>query len=234
MFRSFLLAVTVAFATPALAETLFFDFGDPAQTTAGNYNNMTHNAAYPSPPTAIANAIDSTGAATGISLACTDIFWPGTNFNGPTVPVGDAAQFEGQATRDNFFGSTVAFGGFTEPTGGFTLGGLNPSLTYTFTFFASRTGVSDNREAAYTVVGLASETVYLNAANNVSEVAVTSSLQPDLSGMMTINVGPGPNNTNSSQFYYLGSLRIDVVPEPASALLISLGALAAGIGRRRG
>ncbi|MCA9244309.1 MAG: PEP-CTERM sorting domain-containing protein [Phycisphaerales bacterium] len=228
----YLLVAAVICATPAFAGSLFFDFGDPGQNTGSNYNNMNHNGTYPNPPAPIANAIDSTGAATGISLAVNDIFWPGTNFNGTQAPIGDAAQFDVQATRDNFFGSTVAFGGFTEPTGGFTLAGLNPGNTYTFTFFASRTGVSDVREAYYAVSGQSSETVLLNASNNVSEVAVTMALQPLPDGTMTIQVGPGPNNTNASGFYYIGSMRIDEVPEPASALLIALGAVAAFARRR--
>lgn len=219
------LASVAAFAAPALANSLYFDFGDPGQTTPGNYNNMWHNGDYPDPPSPILDAVDDTGLGTGISLTCTDIFWPGTNYSGTTTPAGDALQFEADATRDNFFGSAVDFGGFTEPTGGFTLEGLDPGLAYQFTFFASRMGVSDNREAYYTVSGGGSDTVYLDSANNTSEVAMTGMIFPDANGAMTIEVGPGPNNTNGSKFYYIGSMRIDVVPEPAAAWLLISGLL---------
>lgn len=232
MLRGFSVAFVATFAAPAMASVIYFDFGADNQTTPGNYNNMSHNATYPNPPAPIANAIDDTGAATGVSLNCTDIFWPGSNFNGTTTPSGNAAQFASTATQDNFFGSTVAFGGFTEPTGGFTLAGLNPSFTYMFTFFASRMGVTDNREAAYAVSGAGSETVFLNASNNVSQVAITGGLTPNLDGTMTISVGPGPNNNNGSRFYYLGAMRIDVVPEPASMVLLALGAVAVASRRR--
>jgi len=213
-------------AAPAFAGTLYFDFGDPAQMTAGNYNNMTHNAEYPNPPEPILNAIDDSGAATGISLTCTDVFWPGTNYNGTTAPTGDAAMFDAAATRDSFFGSSVIFGDYLEPTGGFTLAGLDPSMAYTFTFFASRLNVSDNREAYYALAGNTADTVYLDPVGNTSAVVVSAAIVPDASGQITLEVGPGPNNTNSSHFYYLGAMAVEVVPEPSTALLLTLAAAA--------
>lgn len=186
-------------------QTLFFDFGDTAQTTTGNYNNVTHL------QEPVPNAVDSTGAATGISLTVTDAFWPGSNQNGTTSPTGDAAMFDAQATRDNVFGNTVVFGGFTEPTGGFTLAGLSttPGVSYSFTFYAGRLGVTDNRETAYTVTGANSAVGYLNAANNQSNVVVVSGIIADANGQIVVGVAPGPNNNNASHFYYLGAMKIE-------------------------
>lgn len=222
-------AVLASVSITSFANTLFFDFGDPGQMAPGNYNNFTHEAEYPNPPGPIFNAIDSSGAGTGIMVAVSDIFWPGSNYNGTATPAGAAAQFDANATRDNFFGSVAPFGNppRTEPTGGFTMSGLNPSLTYTFTFFGSRMGATDNRETYFAVAGASSETVYLNVSNNDSQVVSTAGLQSTGGGVITIEVGPGPNNNNASKFYYIGAMRVDITPEPASLVLLGLGALTA-------
>jgi hypothetical protein len=209
------------------------DFGDPAQqTNTTGWNNIVSNAAGGS---SLANTVDSTGASTGVSMTLSDPFWPGSNQNGPTVPTGTAATvFPAQATRDNLFGSVAAFGGFTEPTGGYLISGLDPSgnTTYKFTFFGSRTGVTDNRETAYMLDGGNSTTVYLNTSNNLSEVAIATGMVPDAGGNIALTVGPGPNNNNASGFYYIGAMQIvsTTVPEPTS---LSALALTAGLVRRR-
>lgn len=225
---SIVAGLLMVLAAPALGTTMYFDFGDVGQQTPGNYNNVTHLQA------PIANVIDSAGNGTGIALAVTDAFWPGSNTGGTTTPTGAAAMFDPQATRDNLFGSTVAFGGFTEPTGGFTLTGMStaPGVRYTFTFFGARMSVSDNRETAYEVAGGTSGVAYLNTSNNQSLVASVPSIAADANGEIVITVGPGPNNTNASGFYYIGAMRIDMVPEPASLLLLGLGAVVVGARRR--
>ena len=199
---SFTVSLTVTSAGGA--QTLLFDFGDTGQQTSGNYNNVTH-AQDP-----VLNAIDNTGLATGISLTVTDPFWPGSNQSGTTSPTGAAAMFDVQATRDNLFGNTVVFGGFTEPTGGFTLAGLSTDLgvTYTFTIFAARLGVSDNRETAYDIVGANSGVTYLNPSNNQSEVTTLAGIAADVNGEIVVTVSPGPNNDNASGFYYIGAVEM--------------------------
>ena len=212
------LMITVL-AIPALANSLYFDFGDTGQTTPGNYNNITHL------QDPVLDAIDADGLATGIALNITDAFWPGSNQSGTTTPAGDAALFDPQATRDNLFGSVAEFGGFTEPTGGFTLSGLSAGFSYDFTFFACRDGVGDNRETQYDIAGLNSATVYLNSSNNLTEVVTATGLMADANGDIVITVGPGPNNDNGSGFYYIGAMQMNIVPEPTALVLLSLGAL---------
>ncbi len=213
------------------AATVFVDFGETTQLTAGNYNNIVVNS-----PTvhSIADMIDSTGANTGAGISISG-FYPGSNSTGQTAPTGAAAVFAATATRDNMFGHTGPFSGNPDaPLGTISLTGLSPSQTYDFTFFASRTGVSDNRETMYDVSGANAGVAFLNASNNVSNVVTVSGIQPTGAGTVSIGVSAGPNNNNGSKFYYLGAMMISsaMVPEPTSALLASL----AGIGllfRRR-
>ncbi|MGE3181438.1 MAG: hypothetical protein AB7N71_07400, partial [Phycisphaerae bacterium] len=197
-------AITLNVTDPVGEQTIFVDFGDNAQQTPGNYNNITPTVGL------VENAIDSGGIATGVSFTVTDAFWPGSNQNGTMTPTGDAATFDPQATRDNLFGNTVVFGGFTEPTGAVTLAGLSsdPGVSYTFTFFAARLGVGDNRETAYNIVGGNSGVGYLNTSNNTTQVAVVANITPDANGQIVVNVGPGPNNNNASGFYYIGAMKV--------------------------
>ncbi len=214
-----LLAVVclIAFAGPASATTVYYDFGDVP--TPGNYNNITQVQA------PIADCIDANGAYTGIGLEVHDAFFPNYNPNGTQTPSGAATMFDVQATRDSLFGNGSYWEGHTQATAGVRLTGLDPSLTYEFTIFASRMGVSDNREAQYDIVGLNSGTDLLNSSNNVSEVAFVGGISPTAAGEILITARPGPNNTSSVRFYYLGAIEMNFVPEPASLALLALGSL---------
>lgn len=223
-------AIGLATAFSVQANTLFFDFGDTNQQTAAlNYNNI-----FVSPSQlSILNAVDSTGASTGIGLSASG-FNPGSNLNGTTAPTGAASIFNAQATRDNLFGHTANFNQPGPlPLGILSLSGLNPAATYNFTFFGSRTGVSDNRETKYEVVGLNSGFGLLDAANNIANVAVVSGISPDALGNLTVNVSPGPNNNNTSGFFYLGAMQFTAVPEPSSIVLAALGGIGLMIVRRQ-
>ncbi len=214
-----LLSMLVCLVTvPAFASTMYFDFGETAQQTAGNYNNVTQ-AQLP-----IFNALDSTGAGTGIGLA-TSGFNPGSNQNGTLTPGGGALIFDPQATRDNLFGHTVNFNQPAPfPLGVLDFTGLDPSMAYDFTFFASRLGVTDNRETQYTVMGSNSDVGLLDAANDTDNVVTVPGILPTAAGTITVHVEAGPNNNNSSGFTYLGALRLTCsVPEPATGALLMLG-----------
>jgi hypothetical protein len=205
----FTLAATLfAVATlHARAATLYFDFGDSStQTTSGAnaYNNIYVGG---SSLLTIANCVDSTGANTGVGISASG-FQPGSNANGTQSPTGAAAAFAAAATRDNMFGNSVTFNGGIYPLGTVTLAGLDTSgnTHYYFTFFGSRTGVSDNRETLYAVSGANSNSVALNTANNTSNVGLVNDITPDGSGTITIYVSKGPNNNNASSFFYLGAM----------------------------
>jgi hypothetical protein len=222
--------VALSLVAPTRAATMLFDFGDTAQQTAGNYNNVTP-AQNP-----LFNVIDTTGAGTGIGLAIGGFNELGSNLNGTQAPTGDAAIFDIQATRDNLFGHSDNFNiGSPRPLGEIELTGLDPAQPYYFSFFGSRTGVTDNRETKYTVTGANSNFGLLNASNNTSNVATVSGILPTAGGSILISVEHGPNNTNGSKFFYLGAMSMSTVPEPAAGLLLVFGfaGLVAGARTRR-
>lgn len=220
--------VALSLVAPTRAATMLFDFGDTALQTAGNYNNVTP-AQNP-----LFNVIDTTGAGTGIGLAIGGFNELGPNLNGTQAPSGAAAIFDPQATRDNLFGHSDNFNaGSPRPLGEIELTGLDPSLPYDFGFFGSRTGVTDNRETRYTVAGANSSFGLLDASNNESNIVSVNGIFPTAGGSILISVDAGPNNTNGSKFFYLGAMSVTAVPEPASALLVLVGAIGIAAFRRR-
>lgn len=171
----------------------------------------------------------------------------GTDANtaGTNAPAGAAlaAGFVSPATTQSFYGVTSSWNG--QPTGApnpeIAITGLDPSSAYTFTIFASRTGVGDIRSTLYQAFGATGSSGYavLDAANNTSNVVTISSILPDATGKILFDVnkhtagdiagiGTVPANTNGAGYFYLTALRIDsaAVPEPASLGLLGLGTLA--------
>ncbi|MCK7590678.1 T9SS type A sorting domain-containing protein [Subsaxibacter sp. CAU 1640] len=204
-------------------EYSYIDFGNSGTVTSGNWNNLVVSTQNQDGLTL--NLIDSNGNTTGAVLTLTDSF-DHINANGTTSPNG-ALPFPSSATRDSFFGATDAgFNGNVNPTGGFTLSGLDPTKYYSFSVFSSRTGVSDNRETLYTVVGSTTASQALNPSNNTSNTADILNIQPNASGEITLTAQPGPNNNNGFGFYYLGALQLiksdtpigDTTPDPELAL----------------
>jgi hypothetical protein len=189
------------------------------------------------------NLVDATNAASGINLFIDNVVgvtnlegFDGQNTAGTTTPTGDALarNYPSTATRDTVFGAT----GFFADTGGFvesvrmTLSGLSAAQTYDFYFFASRTGVTDNREAEYRIVGGNTDTsLFLNASNNTGNIVSIAGVTPDANNQIVIHVDPGPNNNNGMGFYYIGIMEIVSVPEPAGVSLAMAGM--AGLLRRR-
>jgi len=192
---------------------VYIDFGITSQETPGDWNNISiENAASTDGLTAA--LIDSNGLSTGVTLTIDDQFNT-VNTAGTQSP--DASlPFPESASRDSFFGSTTLFQGLTEPTGGFTLTGLDVTKYYSFAVFASRNNVSDNRETLYTIAGTSTVAEALNTSNNVSDVAEIFDIQPNASGEITFTAEPGPNNDNGSNFYYLGAIEMTISDTPLS------------------
>ena len=203
----------------SLVDSIQIDFGAVSSLTPAPWNNVTDAAAGE-----VTNLLNQAGDSTGYRLAIVDPF-NNSNTAGTLSP-DPSTGLPASATGDSFFGNTAPFGGATEPTGGLLLSQLDPSLPYTLRFFASRTNVTDNREAQYVVEGATTDTLYLDAANNSADLVATT-LLPDSSGQIRITAAPGPNNTNGSGFYYLGSLTVaypQVVPVSLrDTILVDLG-----------
>ncbi|TWT47540.1 hypothetical protein [Botrimarina hoheduenensis] len=224
-------------AGSASATTLLFDFGrtdtqSPFTPGVIGWNNVV-------PATTSLFAIFEEGGTVvpGVTFEITDDFFqvgePTANI-GSIAPTGDAGAYPVSATSDPFFGHNGAFAGQpANPYAEITLSGLSAANTYSFTFFASRQPVGDNRETEYLVDGANSGTALLNPSNNNSEVARIMGIVPDANGDITVGFRSGPNS--NSAFYYVNVMQVDIsaIPEPTtSALLLSLVAAATPLRRR--
>jgi len=204
-----LLLTTFACTITYGQQITLMDFGLPSQpTTIGNWNNITSGTSVT--PLGL---IDNTGATTGEVLTLTDAFDDDINGWGTLTPGSPASTWaDAQATRDNLFGENVDFTDTTlsnEPTGGFTLSGLEAGKYYSFKIFASRMiGDGLNRETLYTITGAAAQTATLDATNNTTEVATINNVQPDGSNNITIEATTGTNNTAPNGFYYIGAIEM--------------------------
>ena len=208
------IALIIAGAVVGRANTLYFDFGwtNTASLSTGNYNNVTYpftaNATVTPAGvwTGVTNCVDSLGSATTVTLSCTlgtgVTNFTGMNTGGTPTPTGAAAVFASTATEDSFYGANQA------PA--ISMTGLDGSgnTSYTFTFFGSRTGATDNRETKYQVVGANSGVGYLNTSTNAANVCTITGIIPNASGKVTINVSKGPNNNNGSGFFYLNAMML--------------------------
>ena len=153
-----------------------------------------------------------------MKLSVTDAFYNGFNTNGTTAPTGDAAIFVQNATSDNFFCNGAVWGSVAaNPEAIITLSGMNPAKYYTFTVFASRTGVTNIRDAKYTFTGASgAKSANLNASNNASNVAVVIDVVPNADGTVVFKSEPGPDNNSAEKFFFLGAMKIKPADNPTS------------------
>ena len=180
--------VTIAILPTGFPNTVRFDFGQGSRTTSGNWNNLSD----PSLGTTVSNAIDINGNTTEVQLSVTDDF-NGSNGSGIAVDV----LYPSTAARDSFYINVGELGQVE-------LSGLDPDLNYKLTCFASRSATND-RTSAYTI---GSEVRLLNAASNETKVATFSSITPDSSGKITMDV-----EANEGAVYgYLGVLELTPIP----------------------
>lgn len=211
------------------AQTFFVDFGSGNGTFEDSqlnvWNTIPNTTAFADG--AIALLTDTTGQAF-INLEMVRRF-NGENTNG-TQDVN--APFPTSATRDSLFGNTENFGIGSDIRPAFSLTGLDPTKGYNFTFYASRTGVSDIRTTEYVVTGSIVGSSILNVSNNISNVATTFGITPSDSAIL-VELFPAADNNNGNHFTYLGAMKVEVVPEPTSALMIASGVGILALRRRR-
>ncbi|MDD2599264.1 MAG: hypothetical protein PHO37_08580 [Kiritimatiellae bacterium] len=55
-------------------------------------------------------------------------------------------------------------------------------------------------------------TNYLDAADNFTNVAISSPLYPDASGKIVLTLKPGPNNNADNNYFYLNALKVEYTP----------------------
>ncbi len=196
----------------AQSDTILIDFGNILSPAP--WNNISNPSAGQ-----VDDLLTSTGFSSGKSIAVYDPF-NNINTAGTTSP-DPAIAFPPTATGDSFFGNTASFGGQIQPTGGVELANLNPDKPHTFIIFASRTASPDNRETRYILQGLTLDTVFLNASNNTN-TAATATIFPSPGGVIRVEAAPGPNNNNSSGFFYLGAMKVIYESEGAGAAELAL------------
>ena len=154
---------------------------------------------------------DSLESSTGIRMTVTTPL-QGPNNNASTSPSGAAAEFA-PAGANSAFGNTNVWSGRVIPFGEVVLSNLLVNTTYHFTFYGSRIGASDNREALYTVTGGNSGASTLNASGNSNQVATVSNIVPRADGSVTLRIERGPNNNEAYGFFYITAMKI-VYDEP--------------------
>lgn len=228
-------AVTVA----AQAQTYLIDFGAASTvTTTGlspddpvnTWNNVT-DAIGGALNGSLLNLKTTTNVTSDIDLI---IISP---FNSPnTNGVTNSTLYPIDATRDSLYGNTEAQGRGANYFPVFKLSMLDPLLTYNLTFYASRTDTAPtpaNRETRYTAAGLTTDSVVLNATNNIDGTVTLFGMSPSALGEIQVSLAVTANNNSAQHFTYLNVLQIVTIPEPASAALLAGGAALLGLRRRR-
>ena len=194
------------------AQAILIDFGASATPTAkgpvpddpANFWNNVTDSIGATVGGQVPNLVATDNTPTGIGLVILSRF-NGANTNGTLA----SAQFPQDATRDSLFGNTETFSGVGNIFPKFKLTGLDPFLTYGFTFYASRTGVTDNRETGYTVAGSNAGFAALNAAGNIDKTTTVAGIIPTASGEITISLAPTAANNNANHFTYLGVMKVE-------------------------
>ena len=193
----------------ARPEALLFDFGSASTPTEAaddpdnSWNNVTEQVGSSSSGV-LANLVTINNTVTDVGLVMLSRF-NGANTNGTLA----SAVFPQEATRDSLYGNTELWGGSSNIFPSFKLTGLDTGLTYDFTFYASRLGVSDNRETGYNVAGANSGFVAFDAGNNVDRSAQVVGIMPNASGEIAISLAPTAANNNSYHFTYLGVMKME-------------------------
>lgn len=206
-------------------QSFLFDFGPsdattkngPAPDDPANYWNNVTDKVGGSATGSLRGLVNTRNRATSLMLRMVSPFnGSGPNRNGTT----QSTVFPANATQDSLYGNTADWQGFANVTPSFKLVGLDPERTYNFTFYASRMGAADIREADYTATGFNSASTPYDAANNVDGTAVLVGIIPDAEGAITISLAPTDRNNNAYRFVYLGAMRMDEIPQQQPVVFV--------------
>jgi poly(3-hydroxybutyrate) depolymerase len=165
-----------------------FDFGSSTLLTSGTWNNVTTVTT----GSKISNAISTTGGATGVALSVTGAFENITTAGSTST----SGAYPASAIQDSFFVQNAAVGKVK-------LTGLNPSLSYGLTFFASRLTGGTSRVTQYKI-GTATAT--LDATDNITNVATLTGVVPASDGSIEVEV----KNNVGAGYGYLGVLELTI------------------------
>lgn len=178
-----------------LLNPIFIDFG--ALNVGKPFNSIVNFRNHQ-----ISNLLDSKDNGTNIDFEIYNDF-EGQNESGM---LDNLLNLPSQVSSDAFYGSN------NNKDAAIRLSKLNRNKYYNISFYGSRRGVNDNRETAYTVNSRnIRETVYQNSSNNASIISTVKNIRPNENGEITITITFGPNNNNSSKFFYLNVMMIEPV-----------------------
>ena len=167
-----------------------FDFGSPDFTSPG-WNNVDHpSAGY------IANALDTSGTATGVR----------TKIIAPFAGIQVGGELASDIFPENVQRDTLWIQNGSNPAR-LEISGLSPVQNYELTLFASRTA-NNNRVGIYTANG---KSVSLNASNNTNESVTLNNLTPSFDGKIILSVECHADST----YAYLGALVLRTSGSPA-------------------
>jgi len=215
LWQSIIEPVIAAWAMPKV-QTLLLDFGSsatptqngPAPDDPNNFWNNVTEAVGSVDGGQLTNLVNTQNIETTIGLEIINRF-NGANTNG-TI---ESIIFAPNATRDSLYGNTETWNSLTDIAPSFKLTGLNPERVYNISFYASRLGVSDVREASYTIEGEGTAIVAFDPSNNIDSAVTAMGIVPDAMNEITISLAPTENNNNGYHFTYLGVIKVEEIPE---------------------
>ncbi|MBU2927656.1 DUF4886 domain-containing protein [Winogradskyella psychrotolerans] len=185
-----------------ISESVFINFSSSDNPEGWNaYSSFLEGAG-------IANILYPNGGFTGIAATTTARFRGINNTSGAGSTTTDLNMSDA-VSQSNFYSHALDWGSnpaLEESVIEFT--GFESNDTYTFCFFGSRNGVSDNRDTKYTLVGATEQSANLDAANNATNTICISNVQADADGKIVLKVSAGDSNDNSTLFYYINAMKI--------------------------
>lgn len=186
---------TFVFEQPA---RISFQYSDPVDGWDGFSSHLAGSS--------ILNLKDVEGDFTGVTLTIMERF---NGVNGDGVLGGDVFGMPDEIAKSSFFGNSKGeFSDMLIEKSVVKISGLEAGKKYSFCFFGSRGGVTDNREAAYILDGDSTHEVFLDASSNKDKTVCAPEVMSDENGEIVLTVTAGPNNTNGTGFYYITAMQI--------------------------
>lgn len=181
---------------------VYINFTDGTYTAGTPWNNT--NKPTPSLNDNFANLKDENGVNTGIGLLITS---PWQNLGNATNTYGVNTGNNSGVYPDNVMRSAYFTDGSVQSM---NIYGLNPVYKYNFTFFGSRSGVSDDRTTVYTIGG---NSVQLNASSNSQNTVSINNVQSDGSGVVSLTL----QKTPAAAYGYLNAMVIQALYDDGTA-----------------